>query len=361
MNFSFYDLVQVRFGESLESLSEYFRQEFGAFVTRSDKQCKYVVEFRALAPAQGPSVGFDASVGNMMYRCGEVYYISDGRNRYAEWIQPQAGNDHVILSIDPQFKPYRAYYYVVLPLLKLLLNRHGLTFIHSSAVDMDDKRYALTGWGGTGKTNTLLRLIESGAVYLSDDLTVVDENGRLFPFPRSINVYHYNLEGVPSLARKMTRRQRARARIASTAGALLTSLLPRYSHFVTIGQKKLSGSSIPGPLVNSDATPVSGKIVTAVVLLYSGDKTTADMRGCLVGADDAAAACLANIMYEFQPIQALFSMYAFLSGLRPVAMVGDTDLAIIRGFLTSTLVTTMVVPPGGSVDPADVISCGSLH
>lgn len=358
MNFSFYDLVDVRLEPSLRSLGKYFEQEFGAFRKPADKPPKSIIEFRPLSPNEGPSAGFDASVGGMMYKRGDVYYINDGRDRYAEWIEPQAGGDHVVIRIDPQFKPYRAYYYVVLPLLKLFFNRHGCTFIHSAAVEMDGKRYALCGWGGTGKTNTLLRLIERGAVYLSDDLTVVDRQGNLYPFPRSINVYHYNLEGVPGLARRMTRRQRMRARIASIGGALASSILPRHRYFVTIAQKKLSGSSIPSSWVNAESQSVAGKPAAVVALLYSGAPRSSPASVECTETEDIAAACLANIMYEFQSIQALYSMYGFLAGARPAVMVGGEDFAIIREFLANSRIAKVSVPPGHAFEPVDLLQLG---
>lgn len=357
MIFNFFDLVQIRFDEPLGTASAYFRRELGVFLSDREARSKYVIEFRPLASHAGPSAGFDASVGNMMFRCAGRFYIGDGSGAYAEWIQPQDGQDRLLLYIDPHFKPYRAYYYIVLPLLKLFLNRHGLTFIHSSAVELDDQRIALGGWGGTGKTNTLLRLIESGAIYLSDDLTVVDENGGLYPFPRSVNVYHYNLEGVPSLAQKMTAGQRVRARAASIAGALALGILPRYRHYITIGQKKLSGTSIPSPMVNRGAQSAAGKAAAAFIMLYSGGSGDSGAVGPPLSADEIAGACLANIMYEFQSIQALYSMYAFLSGSTPVMMVNDVDYKIVRSFLANTRAGTMMVPPDGSVKTADILRC----
>lgn len=74
------------------------------------------------------------------------------------------------------------------------------TYVHASSLERDGKAIALLAWGGIGKTTSLLKLVlEDGWKFLSDDLGLLDGNGRLYRSPKNLQLYGYNLEGQPHI------------------------------------------------------------------------------------------------------------------------------------------------------------------
>ena len=78
------------------------------------------------------------------------------------------------------------------------------SYLHASTCARDGAAVALIAWGGVGKTTSVLKLVtEDGWRFLSDDLGLVDDEGRLWRTPRKLQVYAYNVEGEPALRRRV--------------------------------------------------------------------------------------------------------------------------------------------------------------
>jgi hypothetical protein len=74
------------------------------------------------------------------------------------------------------------------------------SYLHASTCCRNEEGLALIAWGGIGKTTSVLKLVnEDRWKYLSDDLGLVDGDGRLWRTPRRLQIYAYNLEGQPQL------------------------------------------------------------------------------------------------------------------------------------------------------------------
>lgn len=80
------------------------------------------------------------------------------------------------------------------------------SWIHTGAVERDGRAVLFTGWGGVGKTTATLKLVlEHGYRFLSDDLGVIDTDGRFYRGPKKLQIYGYNIAGEPLLARHLMR------------------------------------------------------------------------------------------------------------------------------------------------------------
>lgn len=107
------------------------------------------------------------------------------------------------------------------PVVQCLLAERGCTFLHASAVRMDDGAWVFPAWGQTGKTALVLELLREGAAYLGDDLVIVDAEGRVHPYPKAIALFGYNAAELRfvspafflSRCRDVRRRDRVLARI----------------------------------------------------------------------------------------------------------------------------------------------------
>lgn len=75
------------------------------------------------------------------------------------------------------------------------------SYIHSSAFVKEDQCMVITGRGGIGKSSLLLKsVLEKEWKYISDDLAVVGENGKIWRTPKKLQIYGYNLEGEKNIS-----------------------------------------------------------------------------------------------------------------------------------------------------------------
>lgn len=81
---------------------------------------------------------------------------------------------------------------IIEPFLQVLLLECNATFVHASSVYVNGKVDVLMGWRGTGKTNAILKNIDSKEIW-SDDLSIIDSEGYVYPYLRPIRLYSYNL------------------------------------------------------------------------------------------------------------------------------------------------------------------------
>lgn len=101
-------------------------------------------------------------------------------------------------------------FHVYLWLTQMALLQHGATYIHASAMYSESLRKTLliSGWGGVGKTS-LTSYAYSGApgdwAFLSDDLSIIDSNGFVWPNSLAIHYYPYNLRGFHTLSERLYR------------------------------------------------------------------------------------------------------------------------------------------------------------
>lgn len=85
---------------------------------------------------------------------------------------------------------------IIEPLLQLILMKCEATFVHASSVFVGGKVDVLMGWRGTGKTNAILKDMNSKEIW-SDDLTIMDSKGFVYPYLRPIRIYSYNIPLLP--------------------------------------------------------------------------------------------------------------------------------------------------------------------
>jgi len=88
-------------------------------------------------------------------------------------------------------------YDVFEPLWQGWMLRQGYTFLHAASISVGGRGVVLTGWGGTGKTSATSSLIRRSddIEFLSDDLSIVSDEGDLYPYYKSSVIYAYNTEG----------------------------------------------------------------------------------------------------------------------------------------------------------------------
>lgn len=61
-------------------------------------------------------------------------------------------------------------------------------FVHAGVVGWQDRAILVPGRSHSGKTTLVDRLIRAGATYYSDEYAVLDERGRVHPYPRPLGI-----------------------------------------------------------------------------------------------------------------------------------------------------------------------------
>jgi hypothetical protein len=61
-------------------------------------------------------------------------------------------------------------------------------FVHAGVVGWKDRAILIPGLSHSGKTTLVAQLIRAGATYYSDEYAVLDERGRVHPYPRALGM-----------------------------------------------------------------------------------------------------------------------------------------------------------------------------
>jgi hypothetical protein len=67
------------------------------------------------------------------------------------------------------------------------LNSPDFIFIHAGVVAVGDRAIVIPGASFSGKTTLVTALVRAGAVYYSDEFAVLDEAGRVHPYPKPLS------------------------------------------------------------------------------------------------------------------------------------------------------------------------------
>ena len=61
-------------------------------------------------------------------------------------------------------------------------------FVHAGVVSHEGRAIILPGHSVSGKTTLVVALVEAGAAYISEEYAVLDEQGRVHPYPRPLSI-----------------------------------------------------------------------------------------------------------------------------------------------------------------------------
>jgi hypothetical protein len=69
-------------------------------------------------------------------------------------------------------------------------------FVHAGVVGWKDRAILIPGLSHSGKTTLVDQLVRAGATYYSDEYAVLDQRGRVHPYPRPLGMRHNDSEEV---------------------------------------------------------------------------------------------------------------------------------------------------------------------
>jgi dolichol-phosphate mannosyltransferase len=119
--------------------------------------------------------------------------------------------DRVTMAISPllRWSPHVLYTNLVEPVLRWTFVRKGYALVHAACLAFGDFAYLITARTDTGKTTTVLRILDSlrsgtsdgrRIAFLSDDLTIVCPEGKVLAYPKPLTISQHTVHAVSSSA-----------------------------------------------------------------------------------------------------------------------------------------------------------------
>jgi glycosyltransferase involved in cell wall biosynthesis len=126
--------------------------------------------------------------------------------------------------------PHVLYTNVVEPILRWRFVEQGYALVHGACVVKDGDAFVITARTDTGKTTTMLKLLDAHPyAFVSDDLTIVARGGRVLPYPKPLTISNHTVHAVqhPRLSRRQRLTLPLQSRLHSRSGRRFAFLLSR--------------------------------------------------------------------------------------------------------------------------------------
>lgn len=128
---------------------------------------------------------------------GAICY-DEGLGRFGFGLSIMPGETtEAIVSPLLEKSPYVLYKNVVEPLVRWVLVRHGYALVYGGCLAVGDEAVLITAAANIRKTATLLHTIRhNDCAFLSDDVTIVGRNGRVYSFPKLLSIRQHAVNAV---------------------------------------------------------------------------------------------------------------------------------------------------------------------
>jgi dolichol-phosphate mannosyltransferase len=284
----------------------------------------------------------DVGRGTPLGRAVTTQFVNPTALQYEEHLGRLGANFRIELgstievTVGPLLarSPHVVYTNILEALLRFVVADRGRMLLHSACVVLDGHGIMLSARTDTGKTGTILRLLrEHGGQFLSDDMTIVDDQAGALSFPKPLTISQHTLRAVEAsdLSPSEWRQLRLQSRLHSKGGRSFALVLSRYN-LPIMAINSLTQMLVPPPKYNVDRLVpcrIGGSTtVRDLFLIERGEDRIDDVR-----PEQAVGELMVNTAdaYGFPPFQYL----------APVCLLGDGDYAELqrreRAVLTSAV------------------------
>jgi hypothetical protein len=195
MFLNFHDLVKIEVINEPNKIREFLQREFHVFMTDEAESPDIKIEF--MDKIQGSHhIEF---IGDTAAYDEKSFYVIDQNRNKASVPFDKLGNNKCNIQCETEMSLDTLFYFILEPALHYYMLPKKATLIHSSATCLNRVGILFPAWGGTGKTDILLNFLKNGASYMSDDWTIITEKGQMLAYPRTINIFDYNIDNFPEL------------------------------------------------------------------------------------------------------------------------------------------------------------------
>lgn len=124
----------------------------------------------------------------------------EGFRRFGFGVEIERGDGHVDILATAFLarSPHVLYTNVVEPVLRWTFVEKQYALVHGACLAYGDDAFLVTARTDTGKTTTVLRVLDNqpGCAFLSDDLTLVNAEGRVLTYPKPLTISRHTLVAV---------------------------------------------------------------------------------------------------------------------------------------------------------------------
>lgn len=128
----------------------------------------------------------------------EVTYIeSAGQHGFAIHLKLGARVE-IIAAPFLRRSPHVLYTNAVEPVLRWAFVERGYALVHGACMAVGEDAFLITARTDTGKTTTVLKTLDANPQYqfISDDLTLVRDDGAILPYPKPLTISRHTLHAV---------------------------------------------------------------------------------------------------------------------------------------------------------------------
>ena len=141
----------------------------------------------------------------------------------------------IIASTPLRYSPHVLYTNLVEPILRWAFVQRGYALVHGATIAYGNRAYMITARTDTGKTTTLLQILNrqrrdsDKAAFISDDMTILSPEGLVMSYPKPLTISHHTVRAVnPEV---LTRKERlalyVQSRIHSRSGRKVAFMMGR--------------------------------------------------------------------------------------------------------------------------------------
>lgn len=160
----------------------------------------------------------------------------------------------VVVSSLLKYSPHVLYTNVVEPILRWRFVEMGYTLVHGACVSVDGEAFLITARTDTGKTTTMLKLLDAHPwSFLSDDLTLITPQGAVLMYPKPMTISRHTVHAVK--APRLTWWERLtlipQSRLHSRSGRIFAMLIAR-THLPVATVNTIVQMLVPPPKYHVD-------------------------------------------------------------------------------------------------------------
>ena len=187
--FSFFNKFYIEL-ESYKptAIIDYFDSEYKYNVTQDIKGLPNISRIKIVEKIEIPKEATILINNTLYFFNKKIYFQHDGNILII-----QMKDDMYQITAEAYIDSFSVFYVHEI-LMRYYATNFNIVFLHASAFEYNKKCYVINAFGGTGKTNLLLDILEDGGGYIADDLTAVDQDGNVYPYKKRINILYYNFD-----------------------------------------------------------------------------------------------------------------------------------------------------------------------
>jgi dolichol-phosphate mannosyltransferase len=153
----------------------------------------------------------------------------EGLGRLGFSVELSAGlSFEIVASPLLRLSPHVLYTNVVEPVLRWMFVTKGYALVHGACISADGEGTLITAKTDTGKTTTILKALDARSYeFLSDDLTLLNEDGEILCYPKPLTISRHTLRAVSTPLLRMGERARLvyQSRLHSRSGRRFAMLI----------------------------------------------------------------------------------------------------------------------------------------